>query len=205
MPHTIHLFFYNLGIQSYALLIRLAALSGNKKAILWLSGRRDWKARLEQAIGANTTPLLWMHVSSLGEYEQGLPILLAYKTAYPQYKILLTFFSPSGYEIRYNTTAADYVCYLPLDTHVNAHTFLQITKPALVIFVKYDFWYHYITAVHRLQIPIVLVSAIFRADQYFFRSYARWYRDILLRFSHIFVQEEESLQLCIRGRRYSLR
>lgn len=138
---------------------------------------------------------IWLHCASLGEFEQGRPVIEAVKKEMPQYKILLTFFSPSGYEVRKNYQMADVVCYLPSDTPGNAVRFADLVKPELVIFVKYEFWKNYISAISERGIDLLLISAIFRRDQIFFRWYGGFFRRILKRFSHIFVQDKVSDEL----------
>ena len=183
--------FYNIGIQLYTLIIHLAALFGNKKAKMWIAGRKDIFKQLKE-VEPNA---IWIHAASLGEFEQGRPIIEAIKAKTPNQKILLTFFSPSGYEIRKNYPFADYIFYLPIDNQRNAKRFIALTKPKFAIFIKYEFWYHYINELHLNQIPIYSVSAIFRPNQRFFKWYGAWFRQMLLKFEHIFVQNKSSLLL----------
>ncbi|PSL47270.1 3-deoxy-D-manno-octulosonic-acid transferase [Chitinophaga niastensis] len=185
---------YNAGLQLYKAGVKLAALTGKAKAERWLKGRQDWQLRMQQA-GVGTLPVVWVHAASLGEFEQGRPVLEAIRAKYPAYKILLTFFSPSGYEVRKDYKGADYVYYLPLDTKRNARDFMDIVKPALAIFIKYEFWYHYLTALHTRNVPTLLVSGIFRKDQIFFKGYGGMFRGLLRQLTHIFVQNEVSLEL----------
>jgi 3-deoxy-D-manno-octulosonic-acid transferase len=140
-------------------------------------------------------PVIWMHVSSLGEFEQGRPVIEAIRKQFPGKKILLTFFSPSGYAIRKNYDQVHHVCYLPDDTPKNARIFLDIVRPELVLFVKYDFWFNYMREIRERKIPLVYFSVILRSSQYFFRSYGAWARKILLVTDHYFVQNEESAHL----------
>ena len=187
------LILYNLGIRVYYLLILIASLF-NKKAQLWLKGRKD----IFKQIGEKVDPALetiWFHCSSLGEFEQGRPVIESIREALPGKKILLTFFSPSGYEMRKNWPGADYVFYLPIDTGSNAKRFLQIIKPRIVFFVKYEFWYHYLSQLKQSGTRTYLISGIFRNRQIFFRSYGRWFRQIPASFTHLFVQDEESARL----------
>ncbi|MCH5599086.1 3-deoxy-D-manno-octulosonic acid transferase [Niabella ginsengisoli] len=163
----------------------------NKKAKLWIRGRKDIFERLRAAIPAGES-VIWMHCASLGEFEQGRPVLEKLKDEYPSYKILLTFFSPSGYEVRKNYEGADWVFYLPLDTKTNAQKFINIANPKLVIFVKYEYWYHYLHELYQRQIPTILISAIFREHAVFFKWYGSVHRKMLTFFSHIFVQTKES-------------
>lgn len=136
-----------------------------------------------------------MHCASLGEFEQGRPLLDQLKAQYPDSYIVLTFYSPSGYEIRKNYPSADLVCYLPLDTPTKVRRFLSVLQPTMAIFVKYEFWRHYLHQLHQQKIPTILISALFRPGQLFFRSYGGWYRRLLQYFDHFFVQDERSAQL----------
>lgn len=185
---------YNIGISAYHFLISLSAWTGKEKARLWKNGRLHWAARMREAIPAGT-PIIWVHAASLGEFEQGRPVLEALRKKHPAYKILLTFFSPSGYEVRKDYPGADFIFYLPLDTKANARTFLDIVQPSLVLFIKYEFWYHFLTALYIRKIPTLLVSGIFRPGQVFFKWYGGPFRRILQQLTHIFVQNEISLQL----------
>lgn len=191
------LFFYNSGLYLYALLLRLAA-PFVPKAAQWVAGRQDLLARIRQALHDEQAPLAWFHCASLGEFEQGRPLLEAFAQQYPQHKIVLTFFSPSGYAVRHNWPGADYVFYLPLDTAANARAFLDAVRPRLAVFVKYEFWYHFLTELHRRRIPTICVSAIFRPQQSFFKPWGGFFRQILGRFTHIFTQNEASAAL-LRG------
>lgn len=182
---------YNIFLRVYQCALFVASLF-NKKAQLWVKGRRDIFARLESAMSGNSQPVIWMHCASLGEFEQGRPVLEKLKEAYPGHKILLTFFSPSGYEIRKNYPGADWIFYLPLDTKSNVKRFLEIVNPGLVIFVKYEYWYNYLSQLHKRQVPVILVSAIFRENAVFFKWYGSLHRKMLHFFSHLFVQNEES-------------
>ncbi|MHC1703616.1 MAG: 3-deoxy-D-manno-octulosonic acid transferase [Tenuifilaceae bacterium] len=186
-------FLYNLGIRLYFLLISVVSLF-NKKAKFWLIGRKKWDARLEASIKKNER-IVWFHCASLGEFEQGRPVIEAFRQKYSDIKILLTFFSPSGYEIRKNYQGADYIFYLPIDTRRNAKRFIEITNPVAVIFVKYEFWYHYLNQLKKRNIPVYIISAIFRPDQVFFKSYGGWYRKFLANFEHLFVQNKNSEDL----------
>ncbi|WP_170117605.1 3-deoxy-D-manno-octulosonic acid transferase [Chitinophaga ginsengisoli] len=185
---------YNLGIRGYKAGVALAAATGNAKARKWLEGRRHWRTALEQHL-PNAGPIVWIHAASLGEFEQGRPVLEALRQQYPHCKILLTFFSPSGYEVRKDYPGADYVCYLPLDTPQNAKDFIRIVKPALAIFIKYEFWYHMLTRLYREKVPVLLISGIFRPGQPFFKPYGGMFRKLLQQFSYIFVQNRESMSL----------
>jgi len=188
---------YNLGIQFYLFAIRIASLF-NAKAKSWLAGRRNWReryAREWQAINPQQAPTVWVHCASLGEFEQGRPVIEQLRRDFPQVKILLTFFSPSGYENRKNYEQADFVCYLPLDTKRNALDFIQLFQPTLSIFVKYEFWLHYLQALHQRGTSTLLISAIFRQHQVFFKPYGKLFRQLLPRFRHIFLQNQASATL----------
>jgi 3-deoxy-D-manno-octulosonic-acid transferase len=185
---------YQLSIQIYTLAIRLASIF-NPKAKLWIAGRKDIFQKLEQQLAGNTYPLIWLHCASLGEFEQGRPIIESIKEQLPETRILLTFFSPSGYEVRKNYAGADYIFYLPADTVGNAKRFIKIANPKAVIFIKYEFWFNYIQQLNKKNIPIIIVSAIFRPTQHFFKSYGGWFRKGLAKISHFYVQTEESATL----------
>ncbi len=188
------LLLYNISIHLYYLLIYLAAFF-QPKARLWIEGRENWANRLQKDLASNTKPLVWVHCASLGEFEQGRPVIERIKKQYPNYAILLTFFSPSGYEVRKKYQQVDHVCYLPLDTAQNAQQFIHIVQPKIVIFIKYEFWYHYLHQLHQQQIPSIVVAAIFREKQIFFSAYGQLFRQLLSYFSHIFVQNQASAKL----------
>lgn len=187
------LLLYNLFIRLYFIAIRIASL-WNQKAAAWIRGRKHLFAELEQRLHPNDK-ILWMHCSSAGEFEQGKPLIEALKKDYPSHKVLVSFFSPSGFAVAKNYLPADYITYLPLDTRKNAERFINLVKPVLVIFVKYEFWYHHLKAAAFRHIPLLLVSAVFRKEQVFFKSYGRFFRQILFLFRHIFVQDQTSLRL----------
>ena len=163
----------------------------NPKAKLWINGRKNWKKNLP----AGLENCIWIHASSLGEFEQGRPIIEKLKTHFPNKKILLTFFSPSGYEVRKNYDKADYIMYFPLDTIANANYFIDKIKPEIAIFVKYEYWFNFIKVLNDRKIHIYLVSAIFRSNQHFFKWYGAWFRKHLLMISHFFVQDKNSFEL----------
>lgn len=187
------LFFYNIFIRLYALAIAIASL-WNNKAAQWKKGRQNLWQALEQTF-SKPHALVWIHAASAGEFEQAKPVIEALKKQYPQHKILVSFFSPSGYPAGKKFKVADYVFYLPLDTKENAERFIDITKPQLVIFIKYDFWYHYLKTVHDKKIPLLLVSAIFRKEQTFFKAHGAFYKSMLHFFTQLFVQDEASATL----------
>ncbi len=188
------LFLYRLGIWIYGQLISIAALF-KPKAQLWKTGRQHLFVELAKAFPRDSKKCIWVHCASLGEFEQGRPIIEQLRQKYPAHKILLTFFSPSGYEIQKNCKLVDAVFYLPLDTKKNAKQFLDIINPQLAIFVKYEFWHFFLIELKTRKIPTVLVSAIFRKDQIFFKPYGSLFRKMLASFSMIFVQNENSIQL----------
>ena len=186
---------YNLSIFFYSILIRLTA-PFNVKAKQISNGRRRTFDELQAKI-KHDKPIVWVHCASLGEFEQGRPIIEAIRKQYPEYRILLTFFSPSGFEIRKNYDLADYICYLPADTRKNAEKLIKLVRPEIVFFVKYEFWFHYITELKKRNIPLYLVSAIFRENQLFFKNmpWGKWYRKMLFSFEQFFVQDDQSVKL----------
>lgn len=188
-------FLYRTGILFYSLFVRVAS-PFNSKASLFVKGRRNWQKKLAQEI-ENNARYLWFHCASLGEFEQGRPLIEAVKQQYPEYRILLTFFSPSGYEIRKNYELADIVMYLPLDTNRNARKFIRLVQPEKAFFIKYEYWHFFIGELKKQNIPLYIVSAIFRENQRFFKkdNWSKWYRKMLFHCSHFFVQDERSGEL----------
>ena len=184
---------YDIGIRGYSLATKIAA-PFNDKAKLFCKGRKGLLARIVQTVKSDT-PIVWFHASSVGEFEQARPIIEWYKANAPQYKILLTFFSPSGYELRKNYDLADWVFYLPIDTARNARRFVEAVKPKKAIFIKYEFWYNYLTALKRFGTEVYIVSAIFRSNQPFFKWYGSLFRKMLGTYEHLFVQDENSAAL----------
>jgi 3-deoxy-D-manno-octulosonic-acid transferase len=190
--------FYSLGIYVYLTVLHLASL-WNPKAKAWVTGRKNWKAQLKAVRQkAGTRKLVWVHCASLGEFEQGRPVIEALGTLNPKPHILLTFFSPSGYEIRKNYAGADAVMYLPADTPGNAKHFTAILQPDLAIFVKYEYWINLLGQLHLHQIPVLMVSSIFRDNQIFFKWYGSAWRTALTRIRHFFVQDAGSAVLLQR-------
>lgn len=181
------LLLYNFGIYIYYF-IAIIASSFNAKANAWVKGRREQRVAVFKKS-------IWFHFASLGEFEQGRPVLEAVKTQYPGHPVVISFFSPSGYEIRKNTPLADAVYYLPLDTPANARAFIKAIDPVVVIFTKYEYWYHYFNQLHQQQIPLYVISAIFRPKQIFFKWYGRLHRKILSKVTQLFVQDADSKQL----------
>lgn len=185
---------YTLGIWFYTLGIRVAALCGHVKASQMVRGWRETPAALAKLAGDR--PTVWFHAASLGEFEQARPVLERYRERHPDHQVLVTFFSPSGYEVRKNYAKAEAVCYLPMDTPGNVRRFLDAAHPDKVFFVKYEFWYNYLNALRQRGIDTYIFSAIFRSEQYFFKPWGRWFiRQLRDCFTHLFVQNEESLQL----------
>ena len=187
------MWFYNIAIILYSRCIALVA-RWYPKAQLWSEGRKGLFERMAAAIKPGER-IVWVHTASLGEFEQGRPVIEKIRSRYPEYKILLTFFSPSGYEIRKNYQGADYVFYLPADTAKNARKFLDIVNPEVAIFVKYEFWLNLLTELRKREIKTYIISAIFRHNSVFFRFYGSMWRKALRTFKTIFVQNEESKEL----------
>jgi len=188
-------FFYNIIIHLYHWLIRLAAFF-NTKAKLWVDGRKGIFNRLAEDLKDHPR-VVWFHAASLGEFEQGRPVMEAFREKYPGSGILLTFFSPSGYEIKKNYTGADYIYYLPIDTPRNVKRFIDIVNPDVAIFIKYEFWFNYLDFLNKNDIPVYVISAIFRPGQHFFKVYGGWTRKQLKKITTFFVQDEQSKQLLI--------
>jgi 3-deoxy-D-manno-octulosonic-acid transferase len=184
---------YQLIIQLVAWILPVLAMF-SPKLKLFVDGRKNVFQQLKTQL-KSTDQIIWFHVASLGEYEQGLPVMEALKKQLPQHKILLTFFSPSGFEVRKNNTVADCTLYLPLDTYFQAKKFVQLVKPEMVFFIKYEFWPNYLRQLKKRQIETFLISGIFREKQLFFRWYGGFYRQLLTTFNHFFVQNEKSANL----------
>ncbi len=183
-------FLYTFGIAIYTLSIRGAALF-NPKARQWVKGRKGWKIKLAGAF-KDGDRIAWFHAASLGEFEQGRPVMETFRQEFPDHKILLTFFSPSGYLQKKDYEGADVVMYLPPDCRRNAQYFVKTLKPVLAVFIKYEFWYNYLTELNRHHIPTVFISALFRNGQPFFKWYGGWFRKKLQDIDHYFVQDESS-------------
>ena len=184
---------YNLAMYILELGVKLAALFSEKPAKM-VKGHREVFDLLKSKVDPKAQ-YIWFHAASLGEFEQGRPLIERIRKEYPQYKILQTFFSPSGYEVRKNYDGADIVCYLPIDTPSNVKKFIDLVNPCMVFFVKYEFWHNYLNALYQKGIPTYSVSSIFRPNQIFFRWYGKSYQQVLKTFAHFFVQNEESKQL----------
>lgn len=181
---------YTFGIRVYAAAVRLAAWFGNAKAKLWVEGRKKPLPQYN-----DDAKWVWFHAASLGEFEQGRPLIEALKKQYPQLKVSLTFFSPSGYEIRKDYPLADEVLYLPIDTPKNAERWVKRHRFAAAFFIKYEFWFNYMKALAEQGIPLYYISLILKPDQYFFHCYGGWFRKQLSHVTHFFVQDETTLDL----------
>ena len=186
---------YSLAIYIYMLCAGVVSLF-NRKARLLIRGHRDTWRILRSQIGDGR--YVWFHAASLGEFEQGRPLMERLRREHPEKRILLTFFSPSGYEVRKNYEGADVVCYLPFDTPLNARKFVRLAKPEMAFFIKYEFWRNYIDVLYHQEIPVYSVSSIFRENQIFFRPYGYKYARVLRRITHLFVQNEASRELLKR-------
>ncbi|MAP80125.1 MAG: 3-deoxy-D-manno-octulosonic acid transferase [Aequorivita sp.] len=184
---------YNLLIHITSFGLKIVALF-NKKIKLFVDGRRDVFKILENKIQLNEKTI-WFHCASLGEYEQGVPIIQAFKKQHPHFKIVVSFFSPSGYENKKNSTLADVIVYLPMDTQKNAQRFINAVNPTLSIFVKYEIWPNYLFELKKQNIPTLLISGVFRKNQLFFKGYGGFMRNALFSFNHIFLQDENSEKL----------
>jgi 3-deoxy-D-manno-octulosonic-acid transferase len=187
------LLIYNLFIRFYVLGIRMASL-WIPKAKEWISGRKNLFENLKQKININDKTI-WFHCASAGEFEQGKPLIEEMKRVYPSHKIVVSFFSPSGYSAAKKYPYADIITYLPVDTRKNGKYFIELIKPELVVFVKYEYWYHHLSAIAFHHIPLIMVSAIFRKEQLFFKPYGKFYRQMLFLFRQIFVQDKNSFDL----------
>ena len=181
---------YTIGIRTYAIAVKVAALFGNAKAKLWVEGRKQ-----RPITTADSGDWVWFHAASLGEFEQGRPLIEALKERYPHLKVSLTFFSPSGYEVRKNYPMADEVLYLPIDTPKNARRWVKRHHFAATFFIKYEFWFNYMEALQEKGIPLYYISLIFKPSQYFFKWYGGWFRKQLRNVTHFFVQDETTLRL----------
>lgn len=194
---------YNLGVSAYGIAIRFVS-PFNQKASEWVAGRKKWKSKLTNAVATlnPNKPVVWFHASSLGEFEQGRPVMEALKKA-NDINLVLTFFSPSGYEVMKKWLTADLIFYLPLDSKKNAVDFIGLIKPDIAVFVKYEFWYHYLKQLNSHKITTYVISARFYADQLFFKRWATWYRKVLFLIDKIYVQDKSSLEL-LEGIGYKL-
>ncbi|MBK8194807.1 MAG: 3-deoxy-D-manno-octulosonic acid transferase [Lewinellaceae bacterium] len=186
---------YEIGIRFFTAAVYLASFF-NTKARHWVAGRRHWRDRYAREYPADHgKKTLWIHAASLGEFEQGRPVIESFRAAHPEWFVVLTFFSPSGYEVRKNYAHADFICYLPADTRRNAVDFTDLIRPDAVIFIKYEFWANYLGRLKQRRIPTLLISALFRDTQPFFRWYGAFWRQMLGCFTHFFVQNAHSAKL----------
>jgi 3-deoxy-D-manno-octulosonic-acid transferase len=185
------LLLYNLAIAFYRFAINVASFRSSK-AEQWIEGREDWRTKMAQLIPGDAQ-VIWMHCASAGEFEQGKPVAEALKEAYPEHFLLISFFSPSGYKVAQSYKWADGICYLPLDTAENARDFIQLARPRIALFVKYDYWFHFFNTLAQHGIPLLMIAAVFRPQQLLFKN--KWFRKILQLPRHFFVQDEASLQL----------
>ena len=188
-------FLYNLSVNAYGISVRLVS-PFNQKAAAWVAGRENWKNKLSGAVKTLNPdkPVVWFHASSLGEFEQGRPVMEALKRD-NEINLVLSFFSPSGYEVMKKWITADLICYLPIDSKKNASDFIDLIKPDVAVFVKYEFWYHYLKQLNNRSITTYVISARFYADQIFFKSWAKWYRKVLFLIDKIYVQDKTSVDL----------
>lgn len=193
LAYKISIALYNIGIFSYGLILQVARFV-NRKADLWVKGRQNWRHELEASSIGDQKPI-WIHAASLGEFEQARPLINAIRSTDPSAPILVTFFSPSGFEQVRKKGIADYIFYLPLDTPRNASEFVDWINPRFAVFIKYEFWYHFYHELAKRSIPLFLISAIFREGQPFFRSYGYLFRQLLFFVDHIFVQDQQSQEL----------
>lgn len=181
---------YTFGILLYVTLVRIASIF-SAKAKLWVHGRKNWKQKLQHAIPGNRK-VIWFHCASLGEFEQARPIIEAYKSKHSSEFILLSFYSPSGYEIRKSYKLADYICYMPADFMSNAKSFVKVAKPEKAVFVKYEFWYNFLSVLQKSGCKTYLIAARFRPDQPFFKWYGSWFRKQLIHFYRVHLQDNIS-------------
>jgi 3-deoxy-D-manno-octulosonic-acid transferase len=184
---------YQISVLSYSFLIHIASFF-NPKAKQWVEGRKNIFNLIASTIKPSDK-IAWFHCASLGEFEQGKPVIEGFKKKYPDHKILITFFSPSGYELRKNYGNADYVFYLPIDTKKNAKKFIKTIQPNVAFFVKYEFWNFYLEELFNKKIPTYLISGVFRKNQLFFKWYGAWYKKMLAYFNHFFLQNKSSENL----------
>lgn len=184
---------YNLFIGLYGTAIGIAS-SFNPKAKLFADGRKDWAVKMSQQVNPNDK-IIWVHCSSLGEFEQGRPVMEKIKTEFTTHKLAVSFFSPSGYEVRKDYKGADYIFYLPVDTKKNSKKLIQLLHPEILILVKYEYWYNLLNRLRKSKIPVIVISAVIKEDSLFFKSIGSWFRKIIGSISHFFVQDEDSKNL----------
>lgn len=184
---------YSLFITLYGLGISVAS-SFNPKAKLWIDGRKSWKKKLKASILPDDK-VIWIHCSSLGEFEQGRPVIEKARAQFPDHKIAVSFFSPSGFEIRKNYPGADYIFYLPLDTKKNMKSLVRLLHPEVLILVKYEYWYNLLRKLYKKKIPVIVISAVIQENNLFFKSWGSWFRKTIRKVTHFFVQDEDSKNL----------
>jgi 3-deoxy-D-manno-octulosonic-acid transferase len=189
-----NILFYNIFLWLYKVGAQLIS-PWNHKAKLWLAGRKNIFAKIRSEFSAGNNEVVWMHAASLGEFEQGTPVLEKIRLLYPHSKIVVSFFSPSGYEIIKNYAGADYITYLPADSKANANKFIELINPKLVLWIKYEYWYYYLEALKKKQIPLLLISAVFYPDYIFLKWYGSLHKKMMHNFTHLFLQTEESKKL----------
>lgn len=187
---------YNIGIRSYSLGVKLAGVFGNSKAKKWTAGRKDWRKTIKTQLG-NTEKNIWIHATSLGEFEQVKPLIEKIKAdnAFSAYKIVVTFFSPSGYDYSKNYKLADFKFYLPIDTKINAAEFIELINPSIAIFVKYDFWFNYLELLQKKQIPHLFFGCNFRENQIYFKPVNKWQVEILQKINRLFTLNKRSFDV----------
>lgn len=192
------MFIYNFLVRLYGFIIRLSSIR-NVKAKQWVDGRKDWETQLKQKLSAlDSKKRIWVHCASYGEFEQGRPLIEAIKQKHPEFKVILTFFSPSGYEAFHDWKGADVICYLPLDTPSNAKQFVKLISPQAALFIKYEFWVNLLLELKKQNIPNFLVSAVFKPHHPFFKWYGGVFRNSLKSFTELFIQDEASAKLLER-------
>lgn len=184
---------YTFGVRLFVIAIRISSL-WNKKAKKWVDGRKNWKTKIPN-YSSEKEPVYWFHAASLGEFEQGLPVMILIREHQPNAKIVVSFFSPSGYEQKKNHPIADYIFYLPADTLRNAEFLIQKINPTSIIFIKYEFWANLILTAHNKNVRLYLIAGLFRENQIFFKPLGKWYLNVLKSFSTLFVQNEQSFYL----------
>lgn len=184
---------YTQFIKLYGFAVKLAA-NFNPKAKLWVDGRRDWQSKMRDAISPKDR-IIWVHCSSLGEFEQGRPVMEKIRENYPNHKLAVSFFSPSGYEVRKDYQGADYIFYLPLDTPKNAKDLIRILNPEILILVKYEYWYNLLSELSKQNIKVIVISAVIKENSLFFKSWASGFREIISKIDHFFVQDKDSRNL----------
>jgi len=188
------LFAYNIFTHLFSLGMRMAS-PFHAEARKWVKGRANWKKELEGKLNWKRDKIIWIHSASLGEFEQGRTLIEAIKKTHPEIKIIVSFFSPSGYVVRKNFHGVDHVCYLPMDSKSNATAFIDIVQPTLAIFIKYELWFHYLDVLNKRNIPTILISAIILPSQAYFGMAGSFFQSMLKMFTHVFVQDEASKQL----------